>query len=89
MSLTPRFLRESVERGNADGEGFTPGELSALLLFHLRTIADLSSDCIRISAALISLTAPKLGVKEYAEQGRLHFLGGRFVPGFVSRPFLL
>ncbi|KDE03230.1 YjeF [Microbotryum lychnidis-dioicae p1A1 Lamole] len=30
--------------------------------------------------ALISLTAPKLGVKEYAEEGRTHWLGGRFVP---------
>lgn len=53
-----------VERGNVEGEGFTP-------------------------AALISLTAPKLGVKEYAEQGRLHYLGGRFVPGEIERKFQL
>mgnify|MGYP001610894091 FL=1 len=28
---------------------------------------------------MISLTAPKLGVKKYADEGRVHWLGGRFI----------
>jgi len=31
--------------------------------------------------AIISLTAPKLGVREFAEAGGTHFLGGRFISG--------
>ena len=34
---------------------------------------------------LVSLTAPKLGVKSF--KGR-HFLGGRFIPKFVGRYFV-
>lgn len=33
--------------------------------------------------ALLSLTAPKKGVQKYAEEGRIHWLGGRFVPESV------
>ncbi|KAK4697016.1 NAD(P)H-hydrate epimerase, partial [Phenoliferia sp. Uapishka_3] len=32
-----------------------------------------------VPSALISLTAPKQGVKKYAEEGRVHWLGGRFI----------
>ena len=31
--------------------------------------------------AIISLTAPKVGVKEFAEAGGTHYLGGRFISG--------
>lgn len=31
--------------------------------------------------ALISLTAPKVGVAEFVEAGGAHFLGGRFISG--------
>lgn len=34
-----------------------------------------------VLAAVLSLTAPKVGIKRYAEEGRIHWLGGRFVPG--------
>ncbi|KAK4058364.1 hypothetical protein OIO90_000522 [Microbotryomycetes sp. JL221] len=37
--------------------------------------------------ALLSLTAPKLGVKEYAEQGRTHWLGGRFIPHLMDQHY--
>ena len=30
--------------------------------------------------AILSLTAPKLGIKEFVERGGKHLLGGRFVP---------
>lgn len=33
--------------------------------------------------AIISLTAPKLGVKAFVEAGGRHLLGGRFVPMYV------
>lgn len=36
---------------------------------------------------LVSLTAPKLGVKDFA--GRHHFLGGRFVPPAIATRFSL
>lgn len=35
--------------------------------------------------AIISLTAPKLGVKAFVEGGGRHLLGGRFVPMYVVR----
>lgn len=31
--------------------------------------------------ALLSLTAPKMGVKGFAESGGTHWLGGRFISG--------
>ena len=31
--------------------------------------------------AIISLTAPKVGVREFAEAGGTHILGGRFISG--------
>lgn len=31
--------------------------------------------------AIVSLTAPKVGVKEFAEAGGTHYLGGRFISG--------
>jgi hypothetical protein len=32
-----------------------------------------------VAEVVLSLTAPKLGIKEYAEEGRPHWLGGRFI----------
>ncbi|KAM0788336.1 hypothetical protein ACM66B_001478 [Microbotryomycetes sp. NB124-2] len=37
--------------------------------------------------ALLSLTAPKLGVKQYADEGRTHWLGGRFIPPQMDKKY--
>ncbi|ORY79283.1 YjeF N-terminal domain-containing protein [Leucosporidium creatinivorum] len=37
--------------------------------------------------ALISLTAPKLGVKAFAEEGRTHWLGGRFINDTMNKHY--
>ncbi|GAA5834894.1 hypothetical protein JCM9279_007140 [Rhodotorula babjevae] len=39
--------------------------------------------------ALLSLTAPKKGVRAFVESGGKHFLGGRFVPDAVANEFKL
>lgn len=45
----------------------------------------ISEDCVE-ATSLISLTAPKLGVKNFTGS---HYLGGRFVPNFIREKYKL
>lgn len=65
----------NVEKGDPDGKYFTPGTFCSATSFY-RTISHVST-IVYLADVLISLTAPKAGVKEF--KGR-HYLGGRFIP---------
>ena len=65
-----------VVKGNADDQ-FTPGSFFAIHSVYVKL-----NRCD--SAALISMTAPKLGAKAYADAGGVHWLGGRFMGEFVD-----
>lgn len=68
----------NVEKGDPDGKYFTPGKTIWRILSSFNI---LTYYCY--IDVLISLTAPKAGVKAF--KGR-HYLGGRFIPPCGSSP---
>lgn len=64
-----------VEQGDPSGTGLKPDFLSKLLIPS------------STNNALVSLTAPKLGSKNF--NGRFHYIGGRFVPPQMAQKYEL
>lgn len=73
-----------VEKGNP-GDGFEPGADACPTTTILSQgdrcpTAELTRVGYFCTDAILSLTAPKIGVKAFAEAGGKHLLGGRFIP---------
>ena len=70
-----------VEKGDLEQGAFVPGQFP--FAENVSKVHAVESDSLSgrepNTAALISLTAPKMGVRQYADEGRVHWLAGRFI----------